>query len=75
MIKTLIFFFHLLQISIRSSISIRLAFLIETLIMLVNNLIFFSIWWIFFFQFNDVAGWGIEDIAVMMIIGIGGYGL
>lgn len=75
MIKTGLFFLHLIRISIRSSISIRFAFLAQTFIMIVNNLIFFSLWWLFFFQFNSVSGWNIEDIAVMMMIGAGGYGL
>lgn len=59
----------------KASISKRGAFLIESGLMIVSNLIFFSIWWIFFRQFNDVAGWNFNDLTVLMIVGTGGYGL
>lgn len=43
--------------------------------MLVNNLIFLALWWIFFRQFNDIAGWKMQDMVALMVVGIGGYGL
>lgn len=55
--------------------SIRGAFLFETFLMIGNNLIFFSVWWIFFRQFNDIAGWQIKEMTVMMAVGTGAYGL
>src|ERR1700733_10045456 len=75
MLSTLIFYKYLLMTSIRASISKRGAFLIEAVLMVANNLIFFSIWWIFFRQFNDVAGWNITDMLILMAIGTGSYGL
>lgn len=73
--KTLIFFFYLLRTSIRASISVRGAFILEAILMLGNNLIFFSMWWIFFRQFNDIAGWQIGDMAASMAMLSGAYGL
>lgn len=32
-------------------------------------------WWIFFMQFNDISGWQLRDMAVLMTIGTGAYGL
>lgn len=32
-------------------------------------------WWIFFMQFNDIAGWELRDMAALMAIGTGAYGL
>ncbi len=58
----------------RASISKRGAFLIESALMIANNLIFFSMWWIFFRQFNTVAGWDFHDMIILMIAGTGGYG-
>ena len=55
--------------------SVRGAFLIESSLMIANNIIFFSIWWIFFQQFNDVAGWHFKEMTALMAIGIGAYGL
>lgn len=73
--RSWIFFVHLLLTSIKASMSIRGAFLFETCLMVGNNLIFFSVWWIFFRQFNDIAGWQIKEMTVMMAVGTGAYGL
>lgn len=73
--ETLSFFLLLLKTSIRASISKRGAFLIESGLMVANNLIFFLIWWIFFRQFNDVAGWNFQDMLILTAVGTGAYGL
>lgn len=73
-IKQLDFFFHLILTSIKASIHVRGAFLFEISLMIANNLIFFSIWWIFFHQFQDIAGWQIREMTVMMAIVTGSYG-
>ncbi|MFZ4772965.1 MAG: ABC-2 family transporter protein [Chlamydiia bacterium] len=73
--NTVLFFLALLQTSIRSSISIRGAFILESILMIGNNLIFFSMWWIFFEQFNDIGGWQINDMAASMAMLSGAYGL
>jgi ABC-2 type transport system permease protein len=70
-----LFFLHLLRTSIRASITLRGAFLIEASLMILNNLIFFSMWWIFFRQFNDIRGWQLNDMAAAMAILSGSYGL
>lgn len=75
MLKTLTFFLFLLRTSIKASISKRGAFLIESALMMSNNLIFLCIWWIFFHQFNDIAGWNLNDMIILMAVGTGGYGL
>ncbi len=71
----MIFFLYLLQTSVKASISKRGAFLIEAGLMILNNLIFLCVWWIFFRQFNDIAGWNFQDILILIAIGTGGYGL
>lgn len=75
MIKTLSFYLFLLKTSIRASLSRREAFLIEAALITINNLIFFSIWWIFFRQFQDIGGWKMIDMVALMAIGTGAYGL
>jgi ABC-2 type transport system permease protein len=74
-LKTLIFFIYLVRTGIKASISKRGAFLIECGLMIANNLIFLSIWWIFFRQFNHVAGWDFNDMIILMAVVTGGYGL
>lgn len=53
----------------------RGAFLMEASIMVANNLSFFFLWWIFFSQFKEINGWLIQDMAILMAIGLGSYGL
>ena len=73
--RTLVFYFYLLKTSMKASISLRWNFLFEMFLMLLNNMIFFSMWWIFFTQFNDIGGWQFRDMAALMAIGTGAYGL
>jgi len=75
LMKTLQFYFSALGLAIRASISQRGAFLIEAFFMLANNLIFLMIWWVFFHQFKDIAGWTMRDLIALNAIGMGGYGL
>ncbi len=75
MLKTIIFYFYLLRTSIKASISKRGAFVIESWLMIANNLIFFAIWWIFFRKFKDVAGWNFKDMLILMAMGTGSCGL
>lgn len=69
------FFLALLRTSIRASISSRGAFLFEAILMLINNLVFLLMWWIFFRQFSQIAGWTMKDIIALNAIGMGAYGV
>lgn len=73
--KTFRFFLSLLRTSIRASISLRGAFLLESVLMIFNNLIFLLMWWIFFRQFKQISGWTMTDMIALNAIGMGGYGL
>lgn len=55
--------------------SLRGAFILESSLMIANNLVFVLMWWIFFRQFNEVAGWTLRDIIALNAIGMGAYGL
>lgn len=73
--KTLLFYFSLIRMSMKASVSLRWNFLFEMFLMLANNLIFFSMWWIFFLQFKEIGGWQFREMAALMTIGTGAYGL
>lgn len=75
MLQAFAFFVHLVKVSIKASMSLRGAFLIEAGLMLANNLIFFSMWWIFFNQFEHVGGWYLKDMLTVVSVGSGAYGL
>lgn len=36
---------------------------------------FLALWWIFFSQFEEIGGWHFHDMAILMAIGMGSYGL
>ncbi|MBS0586272.1 MAG: ABC-2 family transporter protein [Verrucomicrobia bacterium] len=73
--KTVSFFFFLLRTSIRASISVRLAFLLEATLLVFNNFVFLVMWWIFFRQFQEISGWTMRDMIALNAMGMGGYGL
>jgi ABC-2 type transport system permease protein len=73
--KTLCFLIFLLRTSIRAAISVRGAFLVESVLMIANNLIFLLMWWIFFKQFKQVAGWTMTDMIALNAMAMGAYGL
>ncbi len=69
------FFFSLLRVSIRASTSLRGAFFLESLLMVVNNLVFVFLWWIFFQRFPEIGGWKMREIIALNAVGLGAYGL
>jgi ABC-2 type transport system permease protein len=69
------FFLALMKTSIRSSISLKMVFLIEAFLMIGNNFIFLAIWWLFFNQFQTVGGWSFHDMIVLNCVVSGGYGI
>lgn len=55
----------LLATNLRASASLRGAFLIQAVFMILNNLIYFSVWWIFFNRFESLNGWKLHDLAAL----------
>lgn len=55
----------LLATNLRASASLRGAFLIQAVFMIFNNLIYFSVWWIFFRRFESLNGWKLHDLAAL----------
>lgn len=64
-----------IKTSLLSAISLRESFLLQSLLLLLSNFIFFSFWWIYFDQFNSVRGWTLSDMACLYGIVNGAYGL
>lgn len=61
--------------SIRSSLSLRESFLLQTFFMMMSNAIFFSFWWIYFKNFDSIKGWTLPDMACLYGIVSGSYGI
>jgi ABC-2 type transport system permease protein len=51
--------------NLRASASLRGAFLLQALFMLVNNFTFFTVWWIFFQRYPEIRGWKLPDLAAL----------
>ena len=47
----------------------------QLVLMLVNNLIFFIVWALYFDRFPDLRGWGREDVAMLYGVAAFGFGL
>lgn len=62
------YFWQLLAINLKSSMSLRGAFLARMIFMAVNNLLIFVIWFIFFDRFNTINGWQLEHMALLHIL-------
>lgn len=63
--------------AIRMSFADRTNFLLQSGGMLVNNLFFLALWYMFFAGFRSVGGWGLADVAlllglIMTIVGAAG---
>ena len=72
---TLHFAAGLIATNLKASFALRGAFWLEAAAMLLNNVFYFSIWWIFFDRFEEIGGWRIADMAALYGIVAGGYGL
>lgn len=72
--KNLNYFIHLLSTNIKSAISLRGNFILQLIFMAINNLIFFSTWWIFFSKFDEINGWGLHEVEAMYGFAAGSFG-
>ena len=58
-----------------SAMEYRVAFLTQVFGMMLNNFMYFAIWIIFFNRFNNVRGWGVNDMYVTFGILASAFGL
>jgi ABC-2 type transport system permease protein len=61
--------------SLKASMSLRGAFLLQAFFMIGNNLIFFSIWIIIFRTFQEIRGWHLTDMALLLGVVASSFGL
>ncbi|MEJ0028760.1 MAG: ABC-2 family transporter protein [Rhizomicrobium sp.] len=64
-------------IAIRTSLMDRTNFILNSVGMVVNDLFFLALWYMFFAGFRQVGGWGLHDVAlllglIMLVVGIAG---
>ncbi len=74
-VRTLRFALGLTATNLKASFALRGAFWLQALAMLLNNVFFFSIWWIFFHRFEEIRGWRLDDMAALFGVVAGGFGI
>lgn len=60
--------------NLKASLALRGAFWTAAVAMVLNNAIFFTMWWIFFERFEDVRGWRLADVAALYGVVAMGFG-
>jgi ABC-2 type transport system permease protein len=73
--QTLTFFRSMLFMELASQWKDRKVFLSLSVVMVIQNFIFFSIWVVFFSTFRDIRGWQIEEMATLFGTLAFGFGL
>lgn len=60
--------------NLRSALEYRSSFVMQAVLMALNNLAFLCFWVVFFSRFRSVRGWELEDVALLFGISAAGYG-
>lgn len=63
--KTLSFLLTLWKINLLSSMEYRVAFLLQVVGMMLNNAFYFVFWILFFDRFQEVNGWGLDEMFLL----------
>lgn len=69
------FLFALWKTNLASAMEYRLAFISQSIGMILNDSVYFIIWIIFFDRFKDVNGWGLGDMYITFGIAASSFGL
>jgi|SRR6185436_174263 len=73
--KELKFLMAVWKSNLLSAMEYRVSFLMQVFGMMLNNFMYFAIWIIFFNRFNNVRGWGVNDMYVTFGILASAFGL
>ncbi len=73
--KTIQFLLAVWKANLLSAMEYRISFLTQMFGMMLNNLMYFLIWVIFFDRFKEVRGWGITDLYLSYGILASSFGL
>lgn len=73
--KALRFAWALCSTSLQESVSRRGAFLLQALFMALNNVLFFSTWWLLFARFEAIKGYRLPDMLALFGVSAAGFGL
>jgi len=69
------FFLAVVRTNLRAAVAHRGAFWLQATLMVFNNFIFFTTWWIFFARFRDIGGWRLPELAALYGTVSGAWGI
>lgn len=75
MTATLGYLGALFRTNLRAGFARPGAAISQLVLMLINNLIFFIVWALYFDRFPDLRGWGKSDVALLYGVAAFGFGL
>jgi ABC-2 type transport system permease protein len=75
MVKELKFLIALWKINLASSMEYRVAFISQSIGMILNDGVYFLVWIIFFDRFKDIRGWQLTDMFIVFGVSAGAFGL
>ncbi len=75
MVKELRFLTALWKINLASAIEYRVAFISQSIGMILNDGVYFLVWIIFFDHFKDIQGWQLTDMFRVFGVSAGAFGL
>jgi ABC-2 type transport system permease protein len=75
MVKELKFLTSLWKTNLAAAMEYRVAFISQSIGMILNDGVYFLIWIIFFDRFKDIRGWQLTDMFMVFGISAGAYGL
>jgi ABC-2 type transport system permease protein len=73
--KTPRFVLAYLALNVSAALEYRAAFLLQALGMMLNDVVFFIFWVLYFARFPNVAGWGAGDVALLWAVAATSIGL
>ncbi|MBN1304001.1 MAG: ABC-2 family transporter protein [Anaerolineales bacterium] len=66
--RELTFLFALWRANLQGAMEFRVSFLLQIFGMVANNLLYFAFWPVFFSHFDDIHGWTLNDMLIVMAI-------
>ncbi len=75
MFKELKFLISLWKTNLAAAMEYRVAFLSQSIGMILNDGVYFIVWIIFFDRFNDIRGWGLTDMFIVFGVSASAFGL
>ena len=73
--KEIKFLSALWKINLASAMEYRVAFISQSIGMILNDGVYFLIWIIFFDRFKDIRGWQLTDMFLVFGVSAGAFGL